>query len=50
MDSGLVVPILFSIREIVFRWTLGFTYTGEDGEEYEAFERVPCRCCAEEAT
>src|SRR5918995_2242220 len=29
---------------------LGFTYTGEDGEEYEAFEAVPCRRCAEEAT
>jgi hypothetical protein len=28
---------------------LGFTYTGEDGEEYEAFEAVPCRRCAEEA-
>jgi hypothetical protein len=29
---------------------LGFTYTGEDGEEYEAFEAIPCRRCAEEAT
>jgi hypothetical protein len=27
---------------------LGYTYTGEDGEEYEAFEAVPCRRCAEE--
>jgi hypothetical protein len=26
---------------------LGFSYQGEDGEEYEAFERVPCRRCAE---
>ena len=28
---------------------LGFTYTGKDGEEYEAFEAVPCRRCVEEA-
>ena len=28
---------------------LGYTYVGEDGEEYEAFEAVPCRRCAEEA-
>ena len=27
---------------------LGFTYMGEDGEEYEAFEAVPCRRCAGE--
>jgi hypothetical protein len=27
---------------------LGYTYTGEDGEEYETFEAVPCRRCAEE--
>jgi hypothetical protein len=27
------------------------TYVGEeDGEEYEAFEAVPCRRCADEAT
>ena len=29
---------------------LGYTYVGEDGEEYEAFEAVPCRRCAAEAT
>jgi hypothetical protein len=28
---------------------LGFTYAGEDGEEYEAFEAVPCRRCVEES-
>jgi hypothetical protein len=27
---------------------LGFTYTGVDGEEYEAFEAIPCRRCAGE--
>jgi hypothetical protein len=26
---------------------LGYTYTGEDGEEYEAFEAVPCRRCSD---
>jgi hypothetical protein len=28
---------------------LGYSYVGEDGEEYEAFEAIPCRRCAEEA-
>ena len=27
---------------------LGFTYPGEDGEEYEAYEAIPCRRCADE--
>jgi hypothetical protein len=26
---------------------LGYTYVGEDGEEVEAFEAVPCRRCAD---
>lgn len=26
---------------------LGYVYEGEDGEEYEAFERIPCRRCRE---
>jgi hypothetical protein len=26
---------------------LGFTYVGEDGEEHEGFERIPCRRCVE---
>jgi len=26
---------------------LGFTYTGEDGEEHEAYEAIPCRRCKE---
>jgi hypothetical protein len=25
---------------------LGFNYVGEDGEEYETFEALPCRRCA----
>jgi hypothetical protein len=29
---------------------LGYTYVGEDGGEYEAFEAVPCRRCVEEAS
>ncbi len=28
---------------------LGYTYTGEDGDEIEAYEAVPCRRCAEQA-
>jgi hypothetical protein len=28
---------------------LGYTYVGEDGDEVEAFEAIPCRRCAEEA-
>jgi hypothetical protein len=27
---------------------LGYTYVGEDGEEVEAFEAIPCRRCAGE--
>ena len=26
---------------------LGYTYTGEDGDEVEAFEAIPCRRCAD---
>ena len=26
---------------------LGYTYVGEDGEEVEAFEAIPCRRCAD---
>ena len=26
---------------------LGYTYVGHDGEEYEAFEAIPCRRCAD---
>ncbi len=26
---------------------LGYTYEGEDGDEVEAFEAIPCRRCAE---
>ena len=28
---------------------LGYAYTGEDGEEVEAYEAIPCRRCASEA-
>jgi hypothetical protein len=48
--------VLLQIREERPSWSgpglrpYMYTYVGEDGWEYEAFEAMPCRRCVEEAS